>query len=86
MPPTTKTQDKNWTTYKDEKVFYTNTMKLTDGSTLDCYNVYSKYIHENAIDSDDYAFAFDDVTQSDSTLADKDATSAIVTIQNIKLS
>ncbi|WP_298511422.1 beta-1,3-glucanase family protein [uncultured Kordia sp.] len=83
MPPTTKTQSKNWKTYKDEKVFYTNTMTLKDGSTLDCYNVYSKYIHENAIDSDDYGFAFDDVTQSDSTLADKNATGAIVTIQKI---
>lgn len=83
MPPTTKNQSQNWKTYKAEKVFYTNTMKLKDGSTLDCYNVYSKYIHENAIDSDDYAFAFDDVTQSDSTLSDRDATGAIVTIQKI---
>lgn len=85
MPPATKTQDKNWKTYKGENVFYTNTMKLADGSTLNCYNVYSKYIHENAIDSDDYGFAFDDVTQSDSTLADQNATAAIVTIQNINL-
>ncbi|WP_430408981.1 beta-1,3-glucanase family protein [Kordia sp.] len=83
MPPTTRTQDKNWKTYKKENVFYTNTMKLEDGSILDCYNVYSKYIHENAIDSDDYAFAFDDVTQSDSTLSDRNATGAIVTIQKI---
>ncbi len=82
MPPTTKTQSENWTTYKDD--YYTNTMTLKDGSTLDCYNVYSKFIHANAIDRDDYGFAFDDVTQSDSTLADRNATGAIVTIQKIK--
>jgi hypothetical protein len=73
---------KNWTSYKGD--FYTNTMKLADGSMLDCYNVYSKFIHANAIDNDDYGFAFDDVTQSDSTLADKNAIGAIVTIQSIK--
>ncbi|WP_046758759.1 beta-1,3-glucanase family protein [Kordia jejudonensis] len=84
MPPTTKTQkEKNWTTYRCD--YYTNTMTLKDGTVLDCFNVYSKCIHENAIDSDDYGFAFDDVTQSDSTLADKDAIAAIVTIQNIEL-
>lgn len=85
MSPTSKISPngKNWKTYKEAKVFYTNTMKLKDGSTLDCYNVYSKFIHANAIDNDDYGFAFDDVTQSDSTLADKDATGAIVTIQKL---
>lgn len=81
MPATTNTQKMNWTSYRDD--FYTNTMELADKSTLDCYNVYSKFIHENAIDHEDYGFAFDDVTHSDSTLADRNATGAIVTIQKI---
>ncbi|MBC8756833.1 hypothetical protein H2O64_19320 [Kordia sp. YSTF-M3] len=80
MPSTTK-QKKNWISYKGH--FYTNTMKLKNGDILDCYNVYAKIIHANAIDKDDYAFAFDDVTHSDSTLADRDATGAIVTIQKV---
>ena len=83
LMPSAVNKDKNWLSYGCD--FYTNTMTLKDGSTLGCYNVYSKYIHENAIDSDDYGFAFDDVTESDSTLAANDAIGAIVTIQNINL-
>lgn len=81
LVPSTSKKEKNWLSYRGD--FYTNTMTLKDGSTLDCYNVYSKFIHANAIDHEDYGFAFDDVTHSDSTLADRDAIGAIVTIQKL---
>lgn len=89
MPPTTKLspKGKNWKTYKS--YFYTNTKIINLNTTpptykiIDCYNVYAAIIHENAINGDDYAFAFDDVTQSDSTLANKNAAKAVVTIQKL---
>jgi hypothetical protein len=89
MPPITKLspKGKNWTTYKS--YFYTNTKVISLNTNpvtykvIDCYNVYAAIIHENAINGDDYAFAFDDVTLSDSTLANKNAAKAVVTIQKL---
>ncbi|AXG71750.1 glucan endo-1,3-beta-glucosidase [Kordia sp. SMS9] len=89
MPPTStlSPNGKNWTSYKSN--FYNNTIQIPDPANpakkidIECYNVYAGVIHANAIHRDDYAFAFDDVTQSDSTLANKNATGAIVTIQKL---
>ena len=69
---------KSWLTYKPK--FYSHTMTGTSGSKIECYNAYSAVIHANAIGSDDYGFAFDDVTESDSTLSSSIAASATVTI------
>lgn len=69
-----------WSKYT--KNFYTQTM-MSGQSEIVCYNLYAKILHANAEKGLVYGFAFDDVTQSDSTLAHPDAINAIVTIQKI---
>ncbi len=69
-----------WSQYKSD--FYNHTMNTNDGE-VDCYNLYAGILHSNSEGGSVYGFAYADVTQSDSTLSEKDAKNAIVTIGRI---
>jgi len=79
--PNSQLAPNGWANLKPD--FYKQTMGALDGGFIDCFNLYSHILHENAEGGRVYGFAYDDVTGSDSTLANNQAVNAILTIQNL---